>query len=485
LTALESSLDEESVESFPFWKIRESGEPVLLGSGGYWTYSQLSQAADRIAGRLPDDQAKTMGFLLLGPSFGGVAAYLSCLRSQRAVPLLVQPDIHPDLLRNLLDVYRPNWILSAVEKPVQTGFSFVWEEYGIRLDKAVKPYRGPEPHPDLAILLSTSGSTGSEKLVRLSYSAIAANARSIIEYLGLGSGDRTITTLPMAYSFGLSILNSFLGAGGSLVMTEESVMSRPFWTLAQESGITSISGVPSTFEMLRRVGLEKRGLDHLTTLTQAGGALRPELIRYFDELARTMGWRMVVMYGQTEAAPRISYVPPERLSEKIGSIGVPIPGGNLSVDPASSELVYRGPNIMMGYADSRDDLARGDECGGELRTGDLGRVDEEGFFYVTGRLKRFIKLSGARVNLDSVEACLSEALSSQIVCTGVDDKLYTWMLPDDPDAEERVRVLLRDLFGINPGMNAIVRIEAFPLTQNGKIDYFGLQNLLSDEGSQQ
>lgn len=480
MTALNSSLDEDSAENFPFWQIGASTEPALLDRSGVRSYSDLSSASDEIAVHFPDGHGKTIGFLLLGASFGGIAAYLSCLRSRRSVPLLVQPNIHSELLKNLLEVYRPDWVLREADAPVQNGFAPAWEGHGVRLDHAVKQRRGPEPHPDLALLLSTSGSTGSEKLVRLSYSAIAANAGSIIDYLSLGPGDRTITTLPMAYSFGLSLLNSFLGAGASLVLTEESVMSRQFWSLAQDSGITSLSGVPSTFEMLRRVGLEKRGLDRLTTLTQAGGALRPEMIRYFDELARAQGWRMIVMYGQTEAAPRISYVPPERLSKKIGSIGIPIPRGSLAVDPASSELIYRGPNVMMGYAVNRDDLARGDECGGELRTGDLGRIDDDGFFYIMGRLKRFIKLSGARVNLDTVEAHLSEALATQLVCTGVDDRLCVWMLSDDPTSEEPIRELLRDLFGINPGMAGIVRIDAYPLTSSGKIKYSALVDRLSD-----
>lgn len=140
---------------------------------------------------------------------------------------------------------------------------------------------------------------------------------------------------------------------------------------------------------------------------------------------------------------------------------------------------------MMGYAENRDDLARGDEGGGELRTGDLGRVDEDGFFYITGRLKRFIKLSGARVNLDVVEARLSEALATQLVCTGVDDRLCVWMLSDDPTTEERVRNLLRDLFGINPGMSGIMRIDVYPLTSNGKINYRALSDLLSEGGTRQ
>lgn len=199
--------------------------------------------------------------------------------------------------------------------------------------------------------------------------------------------------------------------------------------------------------------------------------MRPELIRTFDTLARDHGWRLFVMYGQTEAAPRISYVPPERLPEKAGSIGIPIPGGRLELDPDTAELVYRGPNVMMGYAERRDALAKGDECGGVLRTGDLGEVDSDGFFYLKGRLKRFIKISGARINLDSVEAGLCERLGGQAVCTGSDDRLRVWLLDDAPAADEAVLASLREMFDIFPGFARVSRIPTFPLTANGKIDY--------------
>jgi acyl-CoA synthetase (AMP-forming)/AMP-acid ligase II len=202
--------------------------------------------------------------------------------------------------------------------------------------------------------------------------------------------------------------------------------------------------------------------------------MRPDLTRSFDALALDNGWRLFVMYGQTEAAPRISYVPPERLRDKVGSIGVAIPGGTLEVDPATSELIYRGPNVMMGYAERRSELALGDECGGTLRTGDLAEMDADGFCYLKGRLKRFVKISGARINLDAVEAGLSAQYGTQIVCTGSDDRLCVWMLDEAAVADEAVLGSLRETFDIFPGFARPVRIATFPLTSNGKIDYRSL-----------
>lgn len=163
--------------------------------------------------------------------------------------------------------------------------------------------------------------------MRLSYSNIDANAESISRYLGLDHRDRAITTLPLAYSFGLSILNSHLQAGGSIVLTDESPVGRGFWDLARERGITSLSGVPATYEMLRRVRIERFGLDRLRMLTQAGGRLRDALIEEFLGVSECLGLEFFVMYGQTEAAPRISYVPANNLRNKVGSVGVAVPGG--------------------------------------------------------------------------------------------------------------------------------------------------------------
>jgi acyl-CoA synthetase (AMP-forming)/AMP-acid ligase II len=455
-----------------FWDLgAPPGDIALIGRNGEThSYGEMAAAADALAAELPARGERSLGFLVLQPSFEAVAAYLGCLRSRRHVPLLVQQGVNPQLLAHLAEVYRPDWLMLPAGGEAPAGYRAVWagETDSIWESDAED---APALHPDLALLLSTSGSTGSEKLVRLAYSALASNAAAIVRYLEMERGDRTVTTLPLGYSFGMSILNSYLEAGASIVLTGESLMSRDFWRLAADHGISSLSGVPSTFEMLRRVGLEKRGLTRLKTLTQAGGAMRPDLTRMFEALARDNGWRLFVMYGQTEAAPRISYVPPERLRDKVGSIGIAIPGGTLEVDPATSELVYRGPNVMMGYAERREQLAQGDECGGTLRTGDLGERDSDGYFYLKGRLKRFIKISGARINLDTVEIGLSERHGSQMVCTGADDRLCVWLLDDAAAAEATVLASLREMFDIFPGFASVSRIATFPLTANGKIDY--------------
>ena len=452
----------------------------MAQSGATLTYAQLACAADELATHLPESPARTVGFLLFPPNFDAVALYLGALRSGRHVPLLLPPGIHPALLEDLVAKYQPDWIATGTgpQSAGPAGYSQQHQTDGITVYRRGASAGGVEPREPLGLLLSTSGSTGSQKLVRLSYGAIDSNAQAIAQYLHLNENDRAISTLELSYSFGMSILNSHLAAGASMVLTDETLLSRGFWELAQKSHITSLSGVPSQFAMLRRAGLERRGMGSLRMLTQAGGNLGESLKRDFKALSDRLGSEFFIMYGQTEAAPRISYVPPARLEDKLGSIGVAIPGGSLEIDAATAELVYRGPNVMLGYAERRADLARDDEMRGVLRTGDLGRCDEDGFFYLTGRLKRFIKLSGARVNLDEVEKMLVNAFDGQLGCVGTDDRLGVVLVENPAVTDAAIREFLRMRCDIYPGMVTIERRSELPYTANGKVDYQALTHAM-------
>ncbi len=265
-------------------------------------------------------------------------------------------------------------------------------------------------HPELALLLSTSGSTGSPKLVRLSRRNIASNAVSIAEYLGLTPADRAITTLPFSYCYGLSVINSHLIAGAGIRLTSRSVIEPEFWRQFEEAGCTSFAGVPYTFDLLDNAGFAERDLPALRYITQAGGRLEPERVREYARLGRRRGFDFVVMYGQTEATARMAYLPPHLAEERAGMIGVAIPGGELRLENAGEdgvgELVYRGPNVMMGYAEAPEDLAAASTLA-ELRTGDLARRHEDGLFEVVGRVSRFVKVFGLRVDLDRVQRLLA------------------------------------------------------------------------------
>lgn len=459
-----------------FWQLPHGERTALVEGSRTLSYRKLAALADDLATRLP--AGRGMGILAMPSTIEAVALYLGALRSARQVPLLVQSDTDPELLTALVTRYAPEWI--ALHGPPPQGYTTTYA--GDRLGIHVRDDRSTEavPHPDLAVLLSTSGSTGSSKLVRLSAQGLASNAASIVAYLGLSADDRAITTLPLAYSFGMSVLNSHLGCGGCVVLSEDSLMTREFWDAARGNAVTSLSGVPATYEILQRMGLARLQLPSLRMLTQAGGRLRDELVRHFAESARDHGLQFFVMYGQTEASPRISYVPPERLLDKVGSIGIPVPGGQMHVDGGSGELVYEGPNVMMGYATSRAELASGDEQRGVLRTGDLARVDADGFHYITGRAKRFLKISGNRVNLDEVEAMLSAAFGQQIACSGSDDDLVVFSHGGGAAAQDEVRRLVQARYKLFGGLVRCIHLEALPLLSSGKIDYPSLRQLAGE-----
>jgi len=337
---------------------------------------------------------------------------------------------------------------------------------------------GRNLHPDLAVLLSTSGSTGSPKLVRLSRANLDANARSIAAYLDLRSTDRAMTSLPLHYCYGLSVLNSHLVSGAAVVLTDLSVADECFWDLARSSRATSFAGVPYTFDLLDASGFAARDLPDLRYVTQAGGRMAPQQVTRYAELGRSRGWDLFVMYGQTEATARIAYLPPDLAADRPSAIGIPVPGGELRIDPLPGadiqgdvgELVYTGPNVMMGYAESAGDLARGSETH-ELRTGDLARQADDGLFEITGRLNRCAKVFGLRVDLDRVEQQLREArLAARLVAH--DETLHAFVT--QPRLARRTREQVARLASVPPGAVRVHTIASVPQTDSGKTDYAAL-----------
>jgi long-chain acyl-CoA synthetase len=431
-----------------------------------WTHSQLARAVERMAERLARVE-RSLVFCRCAMDATTVIHYLAALAAGHAV-VLVDDDIQADRLAELERCYAPRMILH----PDGT---------------VAEPSDAPrhELHPELALLLTTSGSTGSPKLVRLSMENLEANARAIASYLELGPNERAIASLPFHYSYGLSVLNSHLLAGGSVVLPDEGIMKPAFWDTFEAHSCTSFAGVPYSYAILERTGWRRRDLPSLRTMTQAGGRLEPGAKQSLDAELRRRGGRLVVMYGQTEATARIAYVPAERLREKISAIGVPIPGGRLTIEdhegrclPAGEEgeLVYRGPNVMLGYAAGPEDLAAGDVLGGVLRTGDLGYADHDGFFYATRRLARFAKAYGLRISLDDIEARLVQEGPAAALC-GRDEEIRIFVEARGQRSSAAVGVQLAHAFGLPARTFAVTELPALPVTASGKVDYGALTTL--------
>ncbi|MER6513057.1 AMP-binding protein [Nonomuraea sp. NPDC001636] len=419
---------------------------------------QEGLAGDELARRVAR-VADALSRLRPGPLFCGmrnnlasVLRYLAAWQTGRPIALL-DPDLSAAALADLVSRFRPAALVGFTHAPDGPP--------GAR-------GQAPDPHPDLAVLLATSGSTGNPKLVRLSREAVAANAAAIASALSIMPGEIAPTSLPLHYSYGLSVLNSHLHAGATVVLTEAGLLERSFWTHLDEHKCTSLAAVPYQYEMLRRLRFDRAEHPTIRTLTQAGGRLSPELVSLFAAQAD----RFFVMYGQTEATARIAVLPPDRLADKPGSAGQAVPGGRLTID--GGEIVYHGPNVMMGYAETAADLAGPDELGGVLRTGDLGRLDDEGFLYVTGRLRRIAKIFGVRVNLDDVEQLLRDTVP--VAATSGDDRVTVWAEGLDAAGCRNLARRLGAELRLHWSGFDVRAVERLPLLPTGKIDYRALES---------
>ncbi|CAA0089288.1 Long-chain-fatty-acid--CoA ligase [Mycolicibacterium vanbaalenii] len=347
---------------------------------------------------------------------------------------------------------------------------------------------GHEMHEDLALLMSTSGSTGSPKLVRLSRANLLANAAAIAKYLGIQGTDRAATTLSMSYCYGLSVVHSHLLVGAALILTERSVADEEFWELFRRHRGTTFAGVPYTFELLERADFASMHLPHLRYLTQAGGRMPAERVRRFATLAEQQGWQLFVMYGATEATARMAYLPPDLTHSRASAIGRPIPGGSFSIEPVdgwaedgTGELVYRGPNVMMGYAHGPQDLSLGSSVDA-LRTGDIARRADDGLYEVVGRRSRFVKMYGLRIDLAQVEATLGEN-GVRALCTDNGEQLAVVAAGDHHPRD--LQQLAADAAGIPAGAVAAAAVRELPMLTSGKPDYPAARALVSDTGVQQ
>ena len=436
------------------------------------TYGEL---ADEIAWRrsaLPDSPKRLL-FLFCRNDLASVAWYLAALESGHAVALL-NDQLNPQMAAHLIALYRPDWIAASL--PVDP------DEYSGPGPEGLWRRRQPDTaslHPGLALLLSTSGSTGSPKFVRLSRGNVESNAESIRQALSIEPSDVPVAHLPLHYSYGLSVLNSHLLAGACLLLVRDGLMSPAFWEAVRRYRVNSFSGVPYTYQMLRRLGLDQVNVPDLRIMTQAGGKLDTGNIAHFHERMAARQGRFFVMYGQTEATARISILPATDLPAKLGSAGLPIPGGVIRVhdgngDPIEApgvegELVYTGPNVMLGYATRREDLAQGDELDGRLFTGDRARLDAEGYVYILGRSKRDAKLFGLRVNLDELEAFVKR--SGPAAAVAASNRVVIFCEFGSETVHRELRTALASELRIHHSAFEFRRVESLPTRDNGKVNY--------------
>ena len=451
---------------------RPTHAPMVIdaGAGRVWTQAELAVAIHALADRLRTDRRELVFNLCGGADLASVTGYLSAVRAGHAVAQL-DGRLPAELTEALIAHYRPAFILHSTDGrtvTVRTG----------------NP-GGPPVADDLLVLLSTSGTTGSPKLARLSARNIDSHADQIISYLDIDAQERALQSLPIHFSYGLSVLNTHMAAGATVILSSHSIMRPEFWSDAARWGATSFAGVPYSYAILERTGLLRDSMpDSLRTLTQSGGRLAPEAIINLHELMSARGGRLFVMYGQTESTARMSYVPPAALPGKARCVGIPIPAGRFTIETpdgetcapeVEGEVIFRGPNVMLGYAEKREDLARGDDLSGVLRTGDIGVIDADGFLRLTGRTKRIAKVFGLRVSLDEVEA----AAGAHGLVAAVDggDQIVLWRLAGGPLSADELAIHLARRFNLKSRAFAVHDVDELPLNARGKVDYAALTKL--------
>jgi acyl-CoA synthetase (AMP-forming)/AMP-acid ligase II len=443
-------------------------------AGIHCTYQQLIDAIDGISGSFRRGD-KSLVLLVLRNALDYVCVYLASIAAGHAV-MIVDGAISGPQLLDYLEKYQPEWCFAPHETNAELSSTGLYESVAAGVRQGCLWRRRANTadgaiHRDLQLVLPTSGSTGNPKTVKLSELNITSNTADIVTTLSITEHDRAITSLPLYYVYGLSVLHSHLRAGASVVLTSRPIADPNFWRLVREFRCTSFSGVPLSYKILRQLQFWKVDDSRLSRMTQAGGKLDPEQVEYFREIMQARGGRFYVMYGQTEAAPRMTTLAHHDIPAKLGSVGKPLPSGRVSIRPAPQaeeglgEICYAGPNVMMGYAEHCKDLAAGDEMQGVLATGDLGYLDSDGFVYVCGRLKRIAKVAGTRVNLDDVErVARSYGQSAAVEDAG---KIVIYVTSSEP--AERIGLLAA--IRVYPNLLRVVQVPELPLLRSGKIDY--------------
>lgn len=442
------------------------------------SYEDLIEFGDKVASVISE---RSLAFVMCTNSIGSVAGYASFV-NKGMVSVLLNAHLEKELLDNLVETYKPEYIWVPTEMCTEYekyNAQNVFSEYGYTLLKTTFDAKY-ELYDELCIMLTTSGSTGSPKFVRQSYKNVESNAKSIVQYLELNSSERPITTLPMNYTYGLSIINSHFMVGATLLVTDKGLMQKEFWKFFKGAEATSFGGVPYTYEMLERLRFFKMELPSLRYMTQAGGKLTPELHKKFAEYAEQKNVKFIVMYGQCEATARMGYLPAEKSLEKYGSMGIAIPGGKFKLidvngnditEPhVTGELVYYGSNVTLGYAECGQDLIKGDERFGELCTGDMAQFDEDGYYYIVGRKKRFLKIYGTRVNLDEVDRMIKTKFDNiDVASAGIDDHMYIFVT-EERYANDVVKFVVEKT-GLNPAAFQSIVIDSIPKNDAGKTLY--------------
>lgn len=445
---------------------------IVEHGGGSYTYGDLCRFTETFREMVP---SRTLIFILCRNCAATIAAHIACIQD-RIVPLMISSRMDGALRDRLIETYMPAYLWLPEEMaPTFPAMDIAARQWGYALLKT--GYTAPALHEELAMLLTTSGSTGSPKLIRHRYRNLYANAENVAALFAFTEADRPLIDLQLHYTMGLNVACSSLYAGATLCMTTKNAAQLDYWTFFKEQRITNITGVPYNYEILKRLKFFRSDWPDLRILAEGGGRLTDELFREVATYAREKGKRFYATFGTSETTARLAYLDPAYALERTGSIGKAIPHGKLSLidedgneileREATGELVYAGENVTMGYATQPADLMRGDDWHGVYRTGDLARRDGDGFYYIIGRRSRFLKLYGYRVGLDESERLIRERFEIECACVGDDRQMRIYTTT--PGLEADIKKFISEKTGIFPAAFSVQTIREIPKNEVGKI----------------
>ena len=452
---------------------------AIDSQGEQLTYGELRDFAEQAEHLMP---SRSLVFLFVENNVGGITWTIGNICASN-VPLILNAHLDEGLYKSLYELYQPPFVCVPEKMAEKYPYEIVATSYGYALMKT-----GNEACPmnnELSHLLPTSGSTGSPKLVRHKYENIEAAALNISTFFELTEKDRPLMVLPLYYTMGLSMVFSHLYVGATVLITNLSMTDRNFWKFIKEEKATSFTGVPYSYEILNLMRFFRMDLPDLNLLTQGGGRMPKELNLKFAEWCRDNGKKWIATYGQSECTARMAWLPAKWAVKKVGSIGIAVPNGELSLidmdghpittPNTEGEMCYRGKNVTMGYAHNREDLLLGDERNGFIRTGDLAYFDEDGCYYIVGRMGRFLKLFGMRVGLDECENIIKSKFSGlECACTGNDEKMLVYLTNENFKDKVKEELVIR--LKLVASSFEIRMINEIPKNEAGKTLYAKLEN---------
>lgn len=432
--------------------------------GNKITYKELAKKAEGLAQYLEE---RSLVFCLCDHQMETMEFIYEILYLNR-VPLLLEADMNKEILDCLVRDYQPQYIYC--KKSSDTGREYV---HKVEMENHVLLRTDFERYPihsDVALLLSTSGTTGSKKLVKISYDNMIDNAEYGCAHLKMQSGQKGLSPLPVNYAYGISFCIWHWYCGATLLVTENSVLGNEFQKFYAQEKVNNFAATPFTYQILQRLLFwDSEKVEYLNYAISAGAQMPESVQEYLVSEMKKKFWNG---YGQTECFGVLIAANFELGSTKFGSIGKPFQNAEVIVDSDSNEMLIISQSVCMGYAHNREQLDEGNVNQGILHTGDVIEIDGEGYIFLRGRLKRYVKILGKRVSLDDLERYLENKYPSvDFACTGTDDRIFVFYTGVKNGLEKEIIMALDHDMNIPSRFISFQYLNKIPRNLSGKIAY--------------